>query len=82
MAKTHISDGDPKEHTLGEHGTGSESLERVDGAEMTFADENSVVCQLFSALRALMNFIDMLNAAVNAVKANRIATIVRRGRIS
>jgi hypothetical protein len=36
---------------------------------MTFADENSVVAEFFGALSPLMDFIDVFDAAVDAMQA-------------
>ena len=69
MAKNHVGHGDAEHHTIGDHGAAGERLKRIDRAQMALAEKNAVIAELFGTFRAFVNFVDVFNAAVNAVQA-------------
>jgi hypothetical protein len=69
MAENDIGNGNAQKHPLSNHRAAGESLERIDGAQVTFAQKNPIVPELLSAPRAFVNFFNGFYAAVNAVQA-------------
>jgi hypothetical protein len=69
VAENHIGYGDAQEQTLRDHSATRQGLKRVDAAQMTLAEKNPVVAQLFRLARSPMNLADCLYPAVNAVQA-------------
>jgi hypothetical protein len=69
MAEDDVGHGYAEQQSLGNHGAAGERLERIDGAQVTLAEEDAVVAKLLRAPGAPVNLVDVFDAAVNAMQA-------------
>ena len=67
MSENHVRNRDPEQHALSEHRAAGKGLKRIDGAQMALAKKNTIIAKFFGTARAPVNFIDTLNAAMEAM---------------
>jgi len=69
MAENHVRNRDPQQYALSDHRTAGKRLKRINGAQMALAKKNSIIAEFFGSAGALVNLINVFDAAVKTVQA-------------